>query len=184
MGKSFLIVVIILTVFAYSCDCGFFSGCPPSTEDLITEHFPQALGKPNCDTAICWAGGRDGYKVMGLLLFPPDVKREIIQTAQLQSACTIDPQCDSAIRNHYENYDDYDRGCSLDEEYQRNLEVDCYLDDFVYSFAYLWHRDDCQECQPEGYEGVWATYYIPDTDCTLFYHENSGKLYFKFWNYT
>lgn len=54
-------------MLTYGCDCGFFSGCPPSSDDLINEYFIEAAMTPGCKIDYSWAGGRDGYQVVGVL---------------------------------------------------------------------------------------------------------------------
>jgi hypothetical protein len=147
------------------CECGFFSGCPPSSNDLINAYFIEAATTPDCQIEYSWAGGRDGWRVFGVLSCPDNVRNEIIQSAQPSDGCLIDTDYEEDLQNS---------NCSLYN----------FKDLFESSVHY---RSDRPQWLPSTYQGVWTIYNVgveapKDSprfhSCTLYYHENSKKLYF------
>lgn len=158
------IFALFLIMLTYGCECGFFSGCPPSSDDLINEYFIEASRTPGCKIEYSWIGGRDGYQVFGVLYSPSSIRNEIIQAAQARN------------------------GCLIDIEYMYDLRyLDCGLFDFKNRFESNYKGPDPPEWFPSTYQGIWTIYDVvveqpKDNNhfhsCTLYYHKNTGNLYF------
>jgi hypothetical protein len=165
MHRPSYIFVIILILFAYGCECGFFSGCPPSSASLINEYFIQASKTKDRTIEYLWIGGKGCFQVFGTLDCPSKCRNEIIQAAKPWN------------------------GCYMDIEYEDNLQIsDCNPFDFKNLFERMnYNQSDPPKWYPSTYQGTWTIHEVevepPQDDdhfhsCTLYYHENSGHLYF------
>ena len=97
--------------------------------------------------------------------------------------------CPSSIRNEIIEAAQPRNGCLIDIEYEDNLQsLDCGLFDFKNLFERShYNRSDPPEWYPSTYQGIWTIYDAifkqPKDDdhfhnCTLYYHEDTGNLYF------
>ena len=166
MNRLYFIFGLLLTMLCYSCDCDFFSGCPPSSDELINEYFHEASMTPGCKVEFFWAGGRDGHEVFGVIFCPSNIRDEIIQAAEPWNGCLVDME-----------YED------------DSMLLGCNLFDFKNLFAGPnYNQYDPPEWYPSTYQGIWSIYNVeveqPKDDqhfhgCTLYYHEKNGNLYFR-----
>lgn len=165
MPRFCFILAVLLIMLTYGCECGFFSGCPPSSNDLINEYFIEASITPGCKIQYSWVGRKDGWQVFGVLICPDNVRNEIIQSAQPWDRCLMDINYEDNLRN-------------------LNCDLFNFKDLFEGSVSY---QSDPPQWFPSTYQGIWTIYDVgiePPKDnhhfhnCTLYYHENSRRLYF------
>jgi hypothetical protein len=130
----------------------------------MIKYFPPDVAlSSECQIQYSSHGHFDGYDIIGILNCPSNVKNDVIQAVQ--------------------------PGEKIDVNNEDCTQYDICIEDYTFKRVFenpAFHRSGLPQWLPSNYQGTWTiySYQLESSEIythysILYYHENSGKLYFN-----